>query len=138
MGMKIETNVHSSIVVAPLQWSHLQDIDDIRPLNDGDSDCLVEIREVLKKHGKLDRFGVALLHSHFKLAADEVMLETTDEESRTLITRPVRQSEAGNNNIGTIWMLQEGDVATMSWCRKYCERSIIWGHTKAHSTVPGR
>jgi len=60
----------NTLAVAPVQWSNLRNIDDVQPVNDGDTDCLVEIREVLRRHGKLDRFGVALLHSHFDLAND--------------------------------------------------------------------
>jgi hypothetical protein len=126
-----------TLSVAPVQWSQLRNMDDIKPLNDEDVDCLAELREVLRRHGKMDRLGVALLHSHFELSADEILLESTDEDTRTLITRPVKESEAGTNNIGTIWMLQDGDVTTMSWCRKFC-RSGFFGHSKAHNTVPGK
>ena len=127
----------NTLTLAPLQWSELKDIDDVKPLNDGDTDCLVEIRDVLKKHGKMERFGVALLHSHFDMASDEIMLESTDEDGRALISKPIKESEAGDNKVGTIWMLREGDVTTMSWCRKYCEK-WIFGHYKQHNTVPGK
>ena len=127
----------NTLTIAPLQWSELKDIDDVEPLNDGDTDCLVEIRAVLKKHGKLERFGVALLHSHFDMASDEIMLETTDEDSRALISTPVKESEAGDNKVGTIWMLREGDVTTMSWCRKFCKKWLM-GHDKEHNSVPGK
>lgn len=125
------------VTIAPLQWSSLKNIDAVEPLNDSDSDCLVEIRDVLKKHGKMGRLGVALLHSHFDLECDEIMLESSDEESRTLISQAVKQSDAGNNNIGTIWMLREGEVTTMSWCRKYCQTGLF-GHSKSHNSVPGK
>jgi hypothetical protein len=125
----------NKLSIAPVEWSSLKDIDQIEPINDEDTDCLLEVREVLKKYGRLDRFGVALLHSHFDLADDEIMLESTDEANRTLTTKPVRRSEAGTNNIGTVWMLREGDIATMAWCRKYCYR---WGlqHLKSHDKTP--
>lgn len=121
--------------IAPIQWSTLKDISDVKPLNDGDTDCFVEIREVLRKYDKLERFGVALLHSHFDLADDEIMLESSDEESRTLVTTAVKQANAGTSNIGTVWMLREGDATTMSWCRSYCKaQSTHWGsHRKAHT-----
>ena len=125
----------TALSVAPVQWSTLKNIDDVKPLNDDDTDCLIEIRHVLKKHGMLDRFGIALLHSHFDLANDEIMLESTEEDdSRTLITKAVKQSEAGGINVGTIWMLREGEVTTMSWCRKYCRTGNVWiSHRKAHN-----
>lgn len=127
----------STLTIAALEWSKLKDIDDVEPVNNSDTDCLVEIRDVLKKHGKSDRFGVALLHSHFALASDEIMLESSDAEGRTLTTKPVKQSEAGDNNVGTVWVLREGDVVAMSWCRKYCKKRWF-GHDKNHNTVPGK
>ncbi|WP_413807759.1 hypothetical protein [Streptomyces sp. OE57] len=42
---------------------------------------------VLEKHGNLDRFGLCLLHDHFPLDADEVLVETNDPEARTLQIR---------------------------------------------------
>jgi hypothetical protein len=84
----------------------------------------------------MKRFGVALLHSHFPLGTDEVMLELSDEESRTLTIKPVKQSDAGDNNVGTIWMLRDGNFETVAWCRTYCKRPIFTKHRKAHTVVP--
>lgn len=42
---------------------------------------------VLEKHGNLNRFGLCLLHDHFPLADDEVLVETSEPETRTLHTR---------------------------------------------------
>ena len=127
----------NTLTIAPLEWSNLKDIDDVEPINDRDTDCLAEIRGVLKKHGKLERFGVALLHSHFDLANDEIMLESSDEKNRTLMIKPIKESEAGDNNVGTIWMLQEGDAKAMAWCRRYCKKGF-WGHSESHNSVPGK
>ena len=56
----------ATLAMAPTQWGRYEDINDVEPLNEGDQACLTEIREVLKKHGKRERFGVALLHRHFE------------------------------------------------------------------------
>ena len=132
-----EIFVVNTLSITPVQWSSLHNIDAVAPINDGDADCLAEIRDVLKKHGKMNRLGVALLHSHFELATDEIMLESADDGSRTLVTRAVKQSEAGTHNVGTIWKLNDGDFAATSWCRKFCERGIL-GHSKSHNDVPGK
>jgi len=121
-----------TLMVTPMQWADLDDIDEVQPLNEGDVDCLVEIREVLKKHGKQDRLGVALLHSHFKMAADEVLVEYSDNEDRVLTTKPVKQQDAGNT-VGTIWKLVDGDIKAMAHCHKYCMRDWLTGHKKAHT-----
>ena|SRR5947209_8481457 len=124
----------TTLTVLPMQWTSVRDIDDIDPLCDADTDCLAEVRDVLKKHGKLERFGIALLHSHFPLADDEILLETSDVETRTLLLQPAKQSEAAAS-IGTIWMLRDGDVETMVWCRSYCSKVFggALGHVKKHT-----
>lgn len=121
------------VVVMPVQWARYRDIDLIKPINESDSPCLAEVREVLKRHNRLDRFGVALLHSHFEPSDDEVMLETGNEEMRTLTLRPVSESSVGSNDVPTIIALQDGDsISTMAWCRRYCQRDFIFGHYKSH------
>lgn len=124
----------SKLSISPVQWAALKHIDIVDPINEQDAECLIEIRDVLKKHGKLNRLGVALLHSHFDLEDDEIMLESTeDEDTRTLITKAVKKSETDGVNVGTIWMLKEGDPTTMTWCRSYCARNVYFGtHSKAH------
>jgi hypothetical protein len=125
------------MVISPVQWASLGDIDEVRPVDESDMECFSEIREVLRRHGMMDRFGVALLHSHFDPQDDEVMLEVTDEESRTLITSLVRENEMDSRNVGTIWMLGDSEIHAGAWCRKYCERSwgILSGHAKSHARV---
>ncbi len=125
-----------TVTVSPVQWAELKDIDDVEPLNDSDSECLADVREVLARHGRLQRFGVALLHSHFELGSDEVLLESSDENARTLTLKPAKVEEASRNSVGTVWMLREGALATMSWCRSYCKKPEYWqatSHKKAHS-----
>jgi isocitrate dehydrogenase kinase/phosphatase len=87
----------STLVLESMQWADLDHIADVRPIDDQDADCLEEVRLVLQKHDALERFGIALLHSHFDLAEDEMMLETTDAERREHTVRPVRRSYPDDN-----------------------------------------
>ena len=124
-----------NVTVSPVQWASLKDIDDVVPLNSSDSECLAEVREILKKYGMLNRFGIALLHSHFHVAPDEVLLEESDEEARTLMLSVVKEQDAGPNSVGTIFQLREGDIYAMTWCRSYCKKPEYWqatSHKKAH------
>jgi len=109
----------------------LKSIDKVEPINENVADCLAEIREVLCKHAKLDRFGIALLHSHFTLGDGEIMLETCDVQSRTLTTKPTKCDLAVDNVIGTVWALQDSHTATMAYCKQYCRRSLL-GHDTGH------
>ena len=117
----------------PVQWSSLNDIDEVTPLNNTDEDCLQEVYKVLKKHGKQDRLGIALLHKHFDLQDNEIMLEVSDHENRELVTTPVKSDVAGNSNVGTIFALRGGNtIETMSHCHQYCKRGIMGNHFGAH------
>jgi hypothetical protein len=82
----------SRVNIHAMQWSVLDHIADVRPIDDTDATCLEEIRQVLEKHGALKRFGVSLLHRHFDVADDEFMLETTNEEDREHWVRPMKRS----------------------------------------------
>ncbi|MFF5701235.1 hypothetical protein ACFY7H_01785 [Streptomyces sp. NPDC012794] len=53
-------------------------------LGPSDAAFVRDLVEVFEKHGNLDRFGLCLLHDHFPLGPDEVMVETNDPATRTL------------------------------------------------------
>jgi hypothetical protein len=89
----------SQIVMESMQWSQLNHIADVEPIGERDAACLEEIRLVLEKHNCLDRFGLTLLHSHFELEDDEMMMETTDLEKREHWVRPVKHSYLEENGI---------------------------------------
>ncbi|MBT9569442.1 MAG: hypothetical protein IV085_14225 [Thiobacillus sp.] len=82
----------NQLVIESMQWSTLKHIADVRPIDQSDAACMEEIRTVLAKHNCLDRFGVSLLHCHFDLGEDEILLETTDLERREHLVRPVKRS----------------------------------------------
>ncbi|MFD4598853.1 hypothetical protein ACFWPQ_12560 [Streptomyces sp. NPDC058464] len=52
-----------------------------------DAEFVRDLVAVLAKHGNLNRFGLCLLHDHFPLAADEVLVETNDPGARMLHAR---------------------------------------------------
>lgn len=82
-----------NVQVAAMQWSDLRHIADVRPIDDDDGPILSEIRDVMEKHNCLDRFGITLLHNHFELDDDEVMMETTDLDRREHLVRPMKLRE---------------------------------------------
>lgn len=102
-------------------WSGLADINDVTPLAEHERACLADIRDVLERHGALDRFGVTLLHSHFPLADDEVLLESVDPDARLLETRVVKaDDEAATTAIETSWRLD--DLTGQVRCETMCLR----------------
>ncbi|MDT0449491.1 hypothetical protein RM609_10460 [Streptomyces sp. DSM 40473] len=50
---------------------------------------------VLEKHGNLDRFGLCLLHDHFPVASDEVLVETHDADARRSASGSRRRPRPG-------------------------------------------
>lgn len=98
----------------------LPDIDEVEPLSDLDQPCLTEIRAVLVKHDVLRRFGITLLHEHFEVADDEILVETIDVETRTLTSRPEKIAELGDyNSVETSWRLDDDPIA-MARCTSAC------------------
>ena len=86
------TTVH----VQAMQWGDIPDMgdSDLLPFSsDNDAECFREIRDVLKRHNALQRFGVFLIHKHFEIAEDEEMTECTDHEGRTLTIIPRKKAD---------------------------------------------
>jgi hypothetical protein len=83
-----------------------------------DADCLDEMRDVLARHNRLNRFGIVLLHSHFPVANDEILLEETDTATRTSTIRPVKRAELDPDDvINTTWSL-DGFTALQACTKK--------------------
>lgn len=123
----------SEISIQPTIWSNLPDIHEVVEFSEGDKECLREIRDVLKKHGQMERFGVSLLHTHFDIADDELLLETTDVQKRTQIIRPVKIQDYQNREdlslMTTVLKFVEGDEVAVQRCG--CGRDKD-GHTGDH------
>ncbi|WP_262700403.1 MULTISPECIES: hypothetical protein [Streptomyces] len=72
---------------ATRQQPALPRFEEAEGLGPQDAEFVRDLIAVLEKHGNLDRFGLCLLHDHFPLTADEVLVETNDPEARTLQIR---------------------------------------------------
>ena len=119
------------MVASRSTWNNLKHIDEVVPLGEIDTECLVEVRNVLLKHKMLDRFGVALLHKHFDLESDEVLIEYSDEQAKSL-TIVAEKLANGSASIGTIFQLTEGSLNTMVNCAVYCMKPLFGSHQRMH------
>jgi hypothetical protein len=92
-----------------------------------------EVTEVLKKHGLEKKYGISLLHKHFDLEADEMLVEYTDIENRTLISKPTKINSIPTENlIETVWCLDE-DTAALA-CVVFCYGNPTTGqHVPQHT-----
>lgn len=98
-------------------WNDLPDIDDTEPFGAEDDPCLQELREVLERHGRTKRFGIALLHSHFPVSNDEILVEHIDQENRVLRTAPVRASDADAEHLRpTLVRFDDGIMMSCAYC----------------------
>ncbi|ARF81595.1 hypothetical protein ACIG0C_24605 [Kitasatospora aureofaciens] len=74
----------------------LPTFEEAKGLGPQDSQFVRDLVEVLEKHGNLDRFGLCLLHEHFPVAGDEVLVETHDLAARTLQIRVEKAGATGH------------------------------------------
>ena len=109
-------------------------LDDVDDLDESDLACFREIAAVLQRHGKLDRFDLALRHGHFDVADDELLIETNDPITRTLSIEPYRSDAlpADSKIRETVWSLDvDGPVASQR-CKQGCFVDLKDKHSTSH------
>jgi hypothetical protein len=82
-----------------------ESLERVAPLSTDDLECMNEIRGVLIRRGKSERFGVTLLHKHFDLKSDETLVETTDSKARAMVLQPAIIDPSDTSAIDTQWYL---------------------------------
>ncbi|HEY2933104.1 MAG TPA: hypothetical protein VGK99_15285 [Acidobacteriota bacterium] len=122
-------------------------VDDVAPVSDADDAIFAELRDVLTRHRALNRFGVTLLHEHFDVADDEILVETCDPDTRTLVTRPIKKAGLADEQLlETNWSLRVTDEIGASsglgtgrkpikTCRAVCQPVRGKGHSRVHYPV---
>ena len=105
------------LTISAMQWTRVADLRDVAPLNDADLACMRELRDVLARHGRLDRFALHLVHRHFALAAHEVLVEISDPQARVqrLSVHP-RASPELVDAVPTTWTLAGGHAEVHCVC----------------------
>jgi len=97
----------------------LPDITEASPLGDNDKPLVNELVSVLRKHNALDRFGLTLLHQHFPISDDEVLVESVDVEARMQSIQPLKKTELSDlNYTETSWRLDSGEPMMACVCVK--------------------
>lgn len=78
-----------------------------------------EVFSVLEKYkGQTREFAIQDLHSHFPISTEEVLHETHDCNSRTLMVKPVNRCMLPKMSRPTVWKVgaQGGHVPIMFCC----------------------
>jgi hypothetical protein len=106
-------------IVRPMQWGNVPPLAEAASLSANDKACMAEIRAVLERHGCLEKFGLNLLHKPFDITDDEMLVESVDIGSRTLVTRPApRGSISPSRVVETQWRLTDEKASVV--CNSYC------------------
>jgi hypothetical protein len=121
------------------------DIDDVSPISESDDVIFSEIRDVLARHNALERFGVTLLHDHFEIGEDEILLESCDPDTRTLVSRPVKMADLSQatmietnwslNSVAAIQAGQKPQKEPIKTCRSACQQIAGKGHSRVHYPI---
>ncbi len=114
--------------LTPLAHNSLKDINAIEKLNESDNSCILELKKVLKKYKKEDKFGLLLLHKHFDIEEDEIMLESIDIENRILTTKPCKIHNLNEKSYTqTVWSFSNQPVLNKS-CESFCPTDAKGNH----------
>lgn len=120
-------------LLEPTQFADMKHVTEVDPVSEKDRETLEAIKDVLIKNNAVDRFGVHLIHKHFDLADDEIIMEYTDEEARTQFTQVEKYSEAfaTGKPLETQWRFSR-ETASMG-CVGFCHYNN--GHRHIHNRV---
>lgn len=119
----------SKLTIQPMQWTRTKDLHDCAPLAEDDLKCMEEVRSVLAKHNKLGRFALHLIHKHFDLDDDEILVEYSDPTIREQFFKVEKaNSEAVARAIPTTWTLE----ALQPSARCVCAYRPGQGHLGRH------
>ncbi|MBL7821435.1 MAG: hypothetical protein JNL65_12535 [Saprospiraceae bacterium] len=104
----------------PILHNELSNIQEVALITKDDADCLAELKEIILKYGKENKFGISLLHKHFDLLEDEMLVETINVKDRVLTTTPVHVDEQRKNSlVQTVWCFSK-DQSLVKGCEFFC------------------
>ncbi|HTY27999.1 MAG TPA: hypothetical protein VMD51_07625 [Mycobacterium sp.] len=90
------------------------------PIGPVDEKVLAGVAEILREHGKIDRFGIRLIRNHLGIADDQELMETCDKTRRALHCAVIETSDRpAENAVETTWRVTPavGDgPAASQWC----------------------
>jgi len=93
---KNSTQKPSTAKLSTNPYEELRHIDDTQEPLAEEQAQLERLAAFMAEEGMTEKFGITLLHKHFEVADDEMLIETCDPEKRTLMIRPVKKEELAN------------------------------------------
>lgn len=120
------------LTIAPLHRSRLPDLHEVSPLDDDDVSCMAELRDLLARHGRLERFALHLAHRNFDLDHDEVLVEYSDPQRREKWQRVTSRAHAARlDAVPTTWMLTAVKPVAVRVCVYLTGRGHLGRHRPA-------
>jgi hypothetical protein len=104
-----------TVSIMPMQWTPIDKLYAVPPLSDDDMECMAELRKALLKHNAVDRFAIHLVHRHFDMKDDEILVEYSDIVARTQTIRVEKTQDTLADGTPTTWMLKD-DVKPTTYC----------------------
>ena len=97
------------------------DLTHAKSFGDDDRALVADLHAVLKDHDALGRFGITLLHSHFPVGSDEILLEETNVAAREQTIRPVARDTLQDDGVfETAWCIDSGKPVPITMCHRSC------------------
>lgn len=118
------------LVLETVQHKKLLDIDEVEPISDKDYEVLEKVRQILNEYNYTDRFGVVLLHKHFEVEQNEMLIEDTDVKKRISTIKVEKATNDNSNTIETMWKFGK-DISAGTRCMLRCNYKS--GHRAYHS-----
>jgi hypothetical protein len=120
-------------------WFDLQDISAVsEDLDAADEAFLIAVGRVLNRTKQTARFALTLLHRHFNVEADEVLVETPAERGRIITTVRCRREVSEDELTPKSWMFTGESresafdaMRVISWTSPSCLERTALRHTDA-------
>lgn len=124
----------TNIVMQSMRWSSISDIENVEPMGEKDSDVLKDLYQVLKKHDCVERLGIFLIHKHFEINDDEMVVEYTDTKNRKqnlVVEKKLSDSDNHPESaIETAWKFSPDTITAVTVCVLRCNYNN--GHKLVH------
>lgn len=133
-SVRFDRSADRGVGVIGMEFTSSADFGSTRPLGADDEAVLSKIADLLRSHRKSDRFGVRLIRDAIALNEDELLLETCDEETRTLTCRVADTERNRDQNVETTWRWEpaggDNGFTVVQKCYFACEPWTTGQHTR--------
>ncbi len=120
-SLRFDPDVSSGVGVIGMEFADPADFGLTSSVSHDDEGVFTGIAELLRAHGKIERFGVRLIRDPLGLSEDEVLVENCDIVRRTLhCSVGERAGVSADNNVETTWRWKPGPSTIGPEVTLYC------------------